>query len=118
MRIDATVVEEAIRVALDELGLAADPIMVEVPSEGSDHFLSEDRDATEIQGIAVFLVPPEYPGDVDQYILQPEPDGNVELAEVDQDLRAIRLGRVADLVWERLSAELSVTVDELLAFED
>ena len=121
MRIDATVVEEAIRAVLQELGLAWQPITFEYVSgwQTGDPLLGEDRDAPQSAGAAVFIVRPQTSDDLQEvYLIEPSPNGTVEVATVDLNLRAIRLGKVADAVWERLAAQLNVTVDRLLAFDD
>lgn len=118
MRILATAVEEAVRAALQAIGWFAEPVVLEVPSEGQDPLLGEDRDATHVAGIAIALIPRDDLGDVDEYLLKPGPDGMVEAVDVDQDLRQLRQGRVADLVWESLAVRLGVSVERLLEYED
>ena len=122
MRVDATAVEEAIRAVLDEMGLASDPVSVEFPSghqAGGGPLLGEDRDAPQVSGIAVFIAKPEAGEDLDRvYLMEPGPDGKVEVADVDQNLRTVRLGSVADGAWGRLADRLGTTQDRLLAYED
>lgn len=118
MRVPASTIERVLRAVLAEAGAGdADPLSVESPGQTSDLLLGEDRDASGGEGVLVFIVPPETPGELDEYLLHPGPDGNAEAADVDQDLRTIRRGNVADAVWERLAVELGVTVGELLAYD-
>jgi hypothetical protein len=104
------------------MGLAADPVSLEFESgyqtTGGDPLLGEDRDAPHVPGIAVFIVQPEGDDDLRRvYLLEPGPDGKVELADVDQNLRTVRLAEVSDAVFERLAARLSVPANRLLAYD-
>ena len=122
MRFNASEVEGALRAALAELGLSADPITTVHASgwqTGDEPQLSEDRDAPPEAGLEVFAARPGTPplrGSV--FMVSPGPDGLVDVVDVDQDLRAIKLDSVADLAWTLLATRHGLSAQRMLAFEE